>query len=57
MMARLAAWGVGLLATLAVPAALVLLVRLHGAEALLGLPPAEMAVLLLGLFLPRRCCC
>jgi hypothetical protein len=52
MMARLAAWGVGLLATLAVPAVLALLVRLHGAEALLALPPTEMAVLLLGLFLP-----
>ena len=52
MMARVAAWGVGLLATLAVPGALVLLARLHGAEALLGLPPAEMAVLVLGLFLP-----
>ncbi len=52
MMARLAAWGVGLLATLAVPAALVLLARAHGTEALLALPPAEMAVLLLGLFLP-----
>jgi hypothetical protein len=52
MMARVAAAGVGLLAVLAVPAALVLLVRLHGAEALLSLPPAEMAVLLMGLFLP-----
>jgi len=52
MMARLAAWGVGLLAALAVPAVLVLLVQLHGADALLALPPAEMAVLVLGLFLP-----
>ncbi len=52
MMARVAAWGVGLLATLAVPAVLVLLARLHGAEALLALPPAEMAVLVMGLFLP-----
>jgi len=52
MMARLAAWGVGLVATLAVPAALALLARLHGVETLLALPPAEMAVLLLGLFLP-----
>ena len=52
MMARVAAWGVGLLATLAVPATLVLLARLHGTEALLALPPAEMAVLFMGLFLP-----
>jgi hypothetical protein len=52
MMARLAAWGVGLLATLAVPAVLVLLARVHGAEALLALPPVEMAVLVMGLFLP-----
>jgi hypothetical protein len=52
MMARVAAWGTGLLATLAVPAVLVLLARLHGAEALLALPPAEMAVLVMGLFLP-----
>lgn len=52
MMARLAAWGVGLLATLAVPAALVLLAQTHGTETLLALPPTEMAVLLLGLFLP-----
>jgi hypothetical protein len=52
MMARLAAWGVGLLATLAVPAVIVLLARMHGMEALLALPPAEMAVLILGLFLP-----
>jgi hypothetical protein len=52
MMARVAAAGVGLLAVLAVPGALALLVRLHGAEALLSLPPAEMAVLLMGLFLP-----
>ena len=57
MMARLAAWGVGLLATLAVPAVIVLLARMHGMEALLALPPAEMAVLILGLFLPPRCCC
>jgi hypothetical protein len=52
MMARLAAWGVGLLATLAVPAVIVLLARVHGMEALLALPPAEMAVLILGLLLP-----
>jgi len=52
MMARLAAWGVGLLATLAVPAALALLVQLHGEEALLALAPADKAVLMLGLFLP-----
>ena len=52
MMARLAAWGVGLVATLAVPAAGALLLHLHGIEALLALPAAEMAVLLLGLFLP-----
>ncbi|MBD0273349.1 MAG: hypothetical protein ICV73_15650 [Acetobacteraceae bacterium] len=52
MMARVAAWGTGLLATLAVPAVLVLLARLHGAEALLSLPPAEMAVLVMGLFMP-----
>jgi hypothetical protein len=52
MMARVAAWGTGLLATLAVPAVLVLLARLHGAEALLALPPAEMAVLVMGLFMP-----
>ncbi len=52
MMARVAAWGVCLLAVLAVPAALALLVRLHGTEALLALLPAEMAVLMLGLFLP-----
>ena len=52
MMARLAAWGVGLLATLAVPAVLALLARLHGTDALLALPPAEMAVLLMSLFLP-----
>jgi hypothetical protein len=52
MMARLAAWGVGLLATLAVPAVLVLLARVHGTEALLALPPVEMAVLVMGLFLP-----
>ncbi len=52
MMARVAAWGTGLLATLAVPAVLVLLARLHGVEALLSLPPAEMAVLVMGLFMP-----
>ena len=52
MMARLAAWGVGLLATLAVPAVLALLVQLHGEEALLALAPADKAVLMLGLFLP-----
>ncbi len=52
MMARVAAWGVGLLAILAVPTALALLVRLHGTEALLALLPAEIAVLMLGLFLP-----
>jgi Na+/H+-dicarboxylate symporter len=51
MMARIAAWGVGLLATIAVPAVAVLLARTHGVETLLTLPPAEM-VLVLGLFLP-----
>jgi hypothetical protein len=52
MMARVAALGVGLLASLAVPAALLLIARLHGTDALLSLPPAEMAVLFMGLFLP-----
>lgn len=52
MMARVAAWGMGVVMTLAVPATLLLLVRAYGTEGLLALPPAEMAVLVMGLFLP-----
>jgi hypothetical protein len=52
MMTHVAAWGMALLAGLFLPAALILLIHLQGAEALLALSAPDMAILLAGLFLP-----
>jgi|GEM_PF-6092801 len=52
MMARIAAWGVALLAGLFLPAALTLLIQFQGVEALLALSAPDTAMLLAGLFLP-----
>jgi len=52
MMGRAAAWGFALLAGLFPLAALALLIRLQAPEALLTLPPADLAILMTGLFLP-----
>jgi hypothetical protein len=51
-MMHVAAWGVTILASLFLPAAGFVLLRLGGPEAFLALPPLHLAVILAALFLP-----
>lgn len=51
-MMHVAAWGVTVLASLFVPAAGFVLMRLQGPEAFLALPPLHLSVMLAALFLP-----
>lgn len=51
-MMYVAAWGVTILASLFIPGAGFVLLRLQGPEALLTLPPLHLAVILAALFLP-----
>jgi hypothetical protein len=51
-MMHVAAWGVTILASLFIPGAGFVLVRLQGPEVILALPPLHLAVILAALFLP-----
>ncbi len=51
-MMHVAAWGVTILASLFIPGAGFVLMRLQGPEAFLALPPLHLAVILAALFLP-----